>query len=95
MVLLGFGCRETGGRSTWFEAYGVPEWSMPASGKMGVYKCEGCVWLGGCAPSVSCMMESGSATGVVSFEMGDTWSEGDVGAWWLLPEPLEAMVEVW
>ena len=41
------------------------------------------------------MVESGFATGVASFEMGNAWSADGVGAWWELPEPLEAMVGVW
>ena len=48
-------------------------------------------WWG---PSVSCMMESGLAMDVESLEMGDVWSGDDIRAWWIIPDPLEAMVKV-
>ena len=66
---------------------------VPASGRMGVYRCGGCGW-GGCWLSVSCMIESGIASDVDCLEMGDVWSGDDMCAWWRLPGPSEAMVEV-
>ena len=94
LVLLVFGCKDTSGHSARFEAYGVPRWSVPASGRVGVYKCKWCEWLGSCRPSVSCMMESEFASDELGFKLGDIWSRGDGAAWLVLPEPLEAMVEV-
>ena len=87
-VLLFLGCNETCGHSARFEVYGVPRWSVvPASGMKGVYKCEGCRWL-------EEMLESKLASDVERLKMGDTWSGEDIHAWWVLPDPLEAMVKV-
>ena len=40
------------------------------------------------------MMESEFAPDELGFKLGDMWSRGDVAARSVLPEPLEAMVEV-